>query len=52
MIHSTSYAYLYIYIYGTPRPKDLPNSMLLQTLLATFASKIVQRSVGRILDPD
>ena len=40
-----------IHIYGTP-PKDLPNSMLLQTLLATFASKIVQRSVGRILDPD
>ena len=35
-----------------PPPKDLPNSMLLQTLLATFASQIVQRSVGRILDPD
>ena len=35
-----------------PPPKDLPNSMLLQALLATFASKIVQRSVGRILDPD
>ena len=42
---------VYIYIYGTP-PKDLPNSMLLQTLLATFASKIVQRPVGRTLDPD
>ena len=40
-----------IYTCGTP-PKDLPNSMLLETLLATFASKIVQRSVGRILDPD
>ena len=34
--------YIYIYIYGTP-PKDLPNSMLLETLLATFAPIILWR---------
>ena len=31
-IHIYIHIYIYIYIYGTPPPKDLPKSMLLQTL--------------------
>ena len=43
------YRYIHIYVYGTPPPppKDLPNSMPLETLLASFAPIVHEADLWR-----